>query len=63
MRIRILAPAEEDLLAGFRFYEAQTEGLGAYFLDSLFTDIDGLMIHAVLDCRRNPDWLSQRLRQ
>jgi hypothetical protein len=46
MRIRILAPAEEDLLAGFRFYEAQYEGLGSYFQDSLFADIDGLMIHA-----------------
>ncbi len=34
------------MLAGFRFYEAQGEGLGAYFLDSLFADIDSLMIHA-----------------
>ncbi len=34
------------MLAGFRFYEARGEGLGAYFLDSLFADIDGLIIHA-----------------
>jgi len=45
-KIRILAPAEDDLLAGFEFYETQAMGLGAYFLDSLFADIDGLLIHA-----------------
>lgn len=98
MRIRILAPAEDDLLAGFEFYEAQGKGLGAYFLDSLFADIDGLIIHAgvhpivfgkyhrmlasrfpfavyytldgdtvlvhaVLDCRRDPERTRRRLRR
>ncbi|HEU0186557.1 MAG TPA: type II toxin-antitoxin system RelE/ParE family toxin [Gallionellaceae bacterium] len=28
------------------FYEQQQEGLGAYFLDSLFSDIDGLLLYA-----------------
>jgi len=96
MQIRILDPAEEDLFAGTQFYEDQCEGLGSYFQDSLFADIDGLMIHAgvhrvvfgkyyrmpasrfpfavyytvdgqtvlvhaVLDCRRDPQWAKSRL--
>ncbi|HNS08588.1 MAG TPA: type II toxin-antitoxin system RelE/ParE family toxin [Candidatus Ozemobacteraceae bacterium] len=40
MRVEILNAAENDLEEGFRFYEAQSVGLGAYFLDSLFSDID-----------------------
>ena len=28
------------------FYEQQGEGLGSYFLDTLFSDIDSLMINA-----------------
>ncbi len=28
------------------FYEQQSEGLGRYFLDSLFSDIDSLMLYA-----------------
>jgi len=28
------------------FYEAQQESLGAYFLDSLFSDIDSLALYA-----------------
>ena len=35
MKIRILDAARQDLLSGFRFYEAQGAGLGSYFLDSL----------------------------
>jgi len=35
-----------DLVAGFRFYEQQATGLGRYFLDSLFADIDLLASHA-----------------
>lgn len=40
MKIQILASARQDLFDGFRFYEKQSEGLGAYFLDSLFSDTD-----------------------
>lgn len=43
MNIRILDAAQQDLLSGFRFYEAQGAGLGSYFLDSLYADIDALM--------------------
>jgi plasmid stabilization system protein ParE len=96
MKIQILDEAERDLEDGFRFYEAQDEGLGDYFLDSIFSDIDSLhlyagiharrfgfhrllskrfpfaiyyrvsrkivRIHAVLDCRRNPDRIEERLK-
>lgn len=97
MKIRILTAARQDLLDGFRFYEVQQQGLGSYFLDALFADIDSLqlyagihptieggyhrllakrfpfavyyrienstvLVHAVLDCRRNPAWNRKRLR-
>jgi len=97
MTIIILPSAKEDLAAGFAFFEEQQAGLGAYFLESLFSDIDSLKIYsgvhrrvfgyhrllskrftfavyysvesgtayvrAVLDCRRDPVWLRQRLGQ
>lgn len=43
MRIEILEGALEDLDRGFRFYESQETGLGSYFLDQLFRDIDSLL--------------------
>ena len=46
MRIEILDEAEADLIEGYHFYERQDAGLGSYFLDSLFSDIDSLLIHA-----------------
>jgi len=46
MKIKILEEAELDLISGFRFYEAQNFGLGQYFLDSLFSDIDSLQLFA-----------------
>lgn len=46
MKIRILSAAQQDLLGGFRFYEAQQHGLGAYFLDTLIADIDSLQLFA-----------------
>jgi plasmid stabilization system protein ParE len=97
MRIRILSAAENDLEEGYRFYELQSPGLGSYFLDSLYSDIDSLayfggihqvvfgyhrelsrrfpfavyyriienvvVIFAVLDCRRNPSWIREKLLQ
>ncbi len=38
--------ALDDLDAGRRFYEKQQAGLGDYFLDSLFSDIDSLLLYA-----------------
>jgi plasmid stabilization system protein ParE len=46
VKIQILDEAQEDLIQGFRFYEGQEPGLGAYFLDCLFSDIDSLIVHA-----------------
>lgn len=46
MRIEILDEAQEDLLQGFHFYEAQEPGLRSYFLDCLFSDIDSLLLFA-----------------
>jgi plasmid stabilization system protein ParE len=42
MRVEILPPALEDLSAGREFYEKQSPGLGTYFLDSLFSEIESL---------------------
>lgn len=91
MRIKVLSTAEDDLEEGYHFYESQSDGLGTYFLDTLYSDIDSLayfagihrvvlgyhrllskrfpfavyysiaddtvMVYAVLDCRRNPNWI------
>ena len=46
MRIEILDAAQADLLAGYAFYERQRLHLGDYFLDSLFSDIDSLLLFA-----------------
>jgi len=46
MRIKILSSAVDDLHAGRLFYEMQGEGLGEYFFDSLFSDIDALVLYA-----------------
>jgi len=96
MTLVILPSAREDLAAGCDFYEQKEQGAGAYFLDSLFSDIDSLKLYAgihrklfgyhrllskrfpyaiyysregdnifvraVLDCRRDPGWLRERLR-
>jgi len=45
MNIRILSSAYNDLVAGRKFYERQGEGLGEYFFDSLFSDIDSLLLY------------------
>ena len=46
MRIEILDDAQEDLIEGFRFYETRETGVGSYFLDCLFSDIDSLLLFA-----------------
>ncbi len=96
MNLSILPSALNDLADGFDFYEKQERGLGNYFLDSLFADIDFLKLYggihrkvfglhrslakrfpfaiyyevkaeqifvrAVLDCRRDPKWIRQKLK-
>jgi plasmid stabilization system protein ParE len=46
MRIKILSSAVDDLHASRLFYEKQGAGLGEYFFDSLFSDIDSLLLYA-----------------
>lgn len=46
MKIEILSIAMSDIQSGQSFYERQQEGLGVYFLDSLFSDIDSLLLYA-----------------
>jgi hypothetical protein len=46
MRIKVLSSAIDDLYAGRLFYENQAEGVGSYFFDSLFSDIDSLALYA-----------------
>ena len=96
MRVQVLDEATRDLADGYRFYDLQSKGLGDYFLDSLWSDINSLRLYAgvhpvyhgyhrllskrfpfavyyrvderiarvraVLDCRRDPEWISERLR-
>jgi hypothetical protein len=96
VKVEILDEAEQDLIDGCRFYEAQAAGLGDYFLDSLFSDIDSIRlfagihpryfghhrllskrfpfaiyykvvgkvarVNAVLDCRRDPTRIEERLK-
>jgi len=45
MKIRILRSAMSDLENGWTFYERQSPGLGDYFFDSLFSDIDSLALY------------------
>lgn len=42
MRLEILDKAEDDLVEGYQFYENQQPGLGAYFLQSLYSDVESL---------------------
>jgi len=45
VNLEILDLAEADLLNGFAFYERQTAGVGSYFLDSLYSDIESLHLY------------------
>ena len=46
MKIRLLMSAFNDLADGRDFYQRQGEGIGEYFLNSLFSDIDSLALYA-----------------
>ncbi len=46
MRIAISEAAERDLIDGYRFYERQSAGLGDYFVDSVFADMQSLRLYA-----------------
>lgn len=71
MKIRILPSANADLRRGYRFYERQSEGVGDYFLDSLYSDIDSILLFAGIHpqrgelfrfrSRRFPYWVYYRM--
>lgn len=46
MKIEILDEAQQDLIEGFQFYASRETGVGSYFLDCLFSDIDSLLLFA-----------------
>nr|VFJ61904.1 MAG: Plasmid stabilization system protein ParE [Candidatus Kentron sp. DK] len=51
MKLKILSSAIEDLESGKRFYERQGSRVGEYFLDSLLSDIDSLVLYAGIHSR------------
>lgn len=46
MIIELSTDAQDDLVAGYQFYAEQLEFVGEYFLDSLYADIDSLLLYA-----------------
>lgn len=46
MKVQIRPTALEDLSKGYRFYDMQELGVGAYFFDSVSADIDSLALYA-----------------
>src|SRR5712692_8079884 len=63
MKIEVLDQAERDLIEGFHFYDEQRVGLGSYFLENLYADIESLRIYAGIHSKPYKDYfrlLSQR---
>jgi hypothetical protein len=58
VRIEILPEAQEDLIAGFRFYEHQAPGLDSYFRESILSDVDALTV--VGGVHAKVFWISSR---
>ena len=44
MKVRVLRSALDDLSDGRRFYDQRVQGIGSYFFDSLFSEIDSLSL-------------------
>jgi len=98
MKIKYLSSAKRDLKDGFYFYEQCDKGLGIYFLETLYSDIDSLKlfagihpihfnnyyrllskrfpfaiyykienkeinIYAIVDCRKKPSWIKNKLKR
>ena len=42
MRVELRIEARQDLIQGAQFYEQQREGLGDYFINGLFEDLERL---------------------
>jgi len=46
MKVIILRSAMDDLGDARHFYDRQQQGIGDYFFDSLFSEIDSLVLYA-----------------
>lgn len=46
MKFSILPSGYRDLANARDFYERQSQGLGSYFLEAIFTEIESLRLHA-----------------
>ena len=46
MKFRILPSGYLDLAAARDFYDSQSEGLGSYFLEAIFTEVESLRLYA-----------------
>lgn len=46
MNVVTLKDAAEDLESGAQFYESCATGVGDYFLDSILSDLDSLVLFA-----------------
>jgi hypothetical protein len=44
MKVHVLRSAVNDLTKARKFYDRQEEGIGDYFFDSLFSEIDSLVL-------------------
>ena len=44
-KVKVLRTALEDLKEGREFYNIQSPGIGEYFLDTLFSEIDSLALY------------------
>jgi hypothetical protein len=46
MTVVILEDAAEDMESGRRFYESREPGIGDYFIESILSDLDSLVLYA-----------------
>jgi hypothetical protein len=46
MTVVVLEDAAADLEAGRRFYESREQGVGDYFMESLLSDLESLVLYA-----------------
>jgi hypothetical protein len=51
MKIQLLRTAFDDIAFAQEFYEQQQNGLGIYFQDAIFSDIDALVLYAGVHVR------------
>ena len=46
MRIEILGSGHRDIVLGARFYDQQQQGLGRYFADYIYSELESLVVYA-----------------